>query len=323
MRLSTAILSVSLCLAGCATHQSSSYSLEDQHRAQVQADIEWPERTRAIWSGDPQVSEAFLSTYPHSIYRSTVEDHLKELYANPQDYPQFLLYKQQDTLAGYEEFIMKYPQNSYVAAARNRQGEIAYLQAHETKTAAALQAFLAKYPDHPYASNAREELGITTGSHRSGYARRIGTLIVTAGPLSQRYEALGEVHVNTRGMINFGSILNDSLFRSRFAVAAGGRTANANEQQMNELLKQQVRSQYGERADAVINVTYRIDHDGIVYASGLVVQFIEEKKEEVKTASPPALTLEARLKELKSLREKNLITPEEYYDKRSKLLEGL
>lgn len=147
-------------------------------------------------------------------------------------------------------------------------------------------------------------------------------IIVTTGSLSQRYEALGEVHANTRGMINLGSILNDSLFRSRLAVAAGGQTPTANEEQMNGLLKQQAASQYGSKVKAVINVTYRVEHDGDVYASGLAVQFIEEKKEEPKL-EPAHPSLETRLRELKDLREKNLITPEEYYEKRSDLLKEL
>lgn len=312
-----------LWLSGCASHQPSPYVLEEQRRVQAQADIEWPERTAAIKSGDPKLGEAFLAAYPHSSYRSSVEDHLKELYANPQDYPQFLPYKRLDTLEEYEEFLTKYPQNAYVAKAKNRLGELAFLRAHEAKTAAALQDFLAKYPDHPYASNAREELGMATGSHWSGYARSTRAIIVTAGPLSQRYEALGEVHVNTRGMMNFGAILNDAMFRSRFAVAAGGRTAIANEQQMNDLLKQQASAQYGGKTDAVINATYRADQDGDVYASGLAVQFLEEKKEEAKTTAPPERHLEDRLKELQSLRESKLISENEYYQKRSELLKGL
>ena len=34
-------------------------------------------------------------------------------------------------------------------------------------------------------------------------------VIVTAGPLSQPYATLGEVHVDTRGMVNLGSMMNE------------------------------------------------------------------------------------------------------------------
>jgi hypothetical protein len=107
------------------------------------------------------------------------------------------------------------------------------------------------------------------------------------------------------------------------AVAAGGATPMANERQMNDLLKNQSRQQYGNRADAVINVTYRATHDGKVYASGLAVQFIEQKKAVAETMAAPAPNLESRLQELKTLREKGLITSEEYYEKRSEILKGL
>jgi len=56
-------------------------------------------------------------------------------------------------------------------------------------------------------------------------------------------------------------------------------------------------------------------------ASGLAVRFVEPQPVSVPVAPGP--TLEQKLTELKTLREKNLITPEEYYDKRSELLKGL
>jgi hypothetical protein len=147
------------------------------------------------------------------------------------------------------------------------------------------------------------------------------SILVTAGPLSQPYRALGEVYVNTRGVINLGSILNDTLFRSRFERAVQGPTPTAHIETMNAVLRQEAVRRYGNQVDAVVNVVYRTDPDGDVFASGLAVQFVEEKQE-ADPAPPATPSLEARLDELKQLREKNLITSEEYYEKRSKLLEG-
>lgn len=149
------------------------------------------------------------------------------------------------------------------------------------------------------------------------------TILVTAGPLSQSYEVLGEVHVNTRGMINLGSALNDALFRSPLAVAAGGRTPVAHTEQMNKFLKEKAREQYGGKVDAIINTTYNTDHDGDVFASGLAVHFVEQKPPQMQQAASPERHLEDRLKELKDLREKGLISAEEYNQKRQELLQGL
>jgi len=167
-----------------------------------------------------------------------------------------------------------------------------------------------------------------TPQEQEEYANRMAAfqrhwehVFVTTGPLSQPSEVIGEVHINTLGMMNFGSFLNDALFRSPLAVAAGGRTAVVNEEQMNAFLKEQASRQYGNRVDAIINASYRADHDGNVFASGLAVHFIEPQP--VAAPVAPSPTLEHKLTELKNLREKNLITPDEYYDKRSELLKGL
>lgn len=98
-------------------------------------------------------------------------------------------------------------------------------------------------------------------------------IIVTAGPISQPYEALGEVHVSTVGMVNLGSHMRDALFRSPFSVATAGATPTASIETMHKMLKEQARVQYGSKVDAVINVTYYTEPDGDVFASGLVVHF--------------------------------------------------
>jgi hypothetical protein len=124
-------------------------------------------------------------------------------------------------------------------------------------------------------------------------------------------------------MINFGSTLNDALFHSPLAVAAGGRTSVAHAEQMNKFLKEKARQQYGHKVDAIINAQYNTDQDGDVFASDLAVHFVEQKSSQTQQTAPLERTLEDRLKELKDLREKGLISIEEYSQKRQELLRGL
>jgi hypothetical protein len=120
-------------------------------------------------------------------------------------------------------------------------------------------------------------------------------------------------------MVNLGSILSDALFRSPLQRAVQGPTPTAHTETMNTMLREKAREQYGSQVDAVVNVVYRTDPDGDVFASGLAVHFVEQAP--TPAPAPQTSTLEQKFTELKNLREKNLITPEEYYEKRSKLLE--
>ena len=81
--------------------------------------------------------------------------------------------------------------------------------------------------------------------------------------------------------------------------------------------------QYGSKVDAVINVTYRTEHDGNVFASGLAVHFVEQQSPPPSTAAPLIRSTEERLQELRELRDKGLITPQEYDQKRQDILKGL
>ena len=139
-------------------------------------------------------------------------------------------------------------------------------------------------------------------------------VIVTTGSLSQQYQVLGTVEADTTDIGLSTSALYDVLFRPKIARAIQGSSPKLSTPQMDERLRSAARQKYGSKADAVINVTYRTNYDGDVFASGLAVHFVEP--------APQASILEQKLTELKSLREKNLITPEEYYEKRGKLLEG-
>ena len=147
------------------------------------------------------------------------------------------------------------------------------------------------------------------------------SLVVTTGSLSQSYEALGEVRANTTDVLLSTADLRDALFRSRLSVTVQGKSLKLSYPQMDERLRTKAQAQYGTRVNAVINVTYRTDPDGDVYAFGLAVHFTEPQPTPLAAPVPIGKILEGRLKELRRLREQNLITPEEYDDKRSELLE--
>lgn len=282
--------------------------------------------SRAFNSSDPQIAEQFLAQYPNSIYASNVRDRLDTLKRQQQEASLYAPYQQRDTAVGYREFLAKYPKSAFADNALLRIAELDpdgdFEPYRKRDTVEGYEEFLAtRHTNHKYFVTALERIAALTG--RSTIAKSPGTIIVTAGSISQPYEVLGEVHVNTRGMINFGSTLNDALFRSPLAVAAGGRTPVAHTEQMNKFLKEKAREQYGHKVDAIINTAYKTDHDGDVFASGLAVHFVEQKSSEPPRTAPPERRLEDRLKELRDLREKGLISAEEYYQKRQELLQGL
>ena len=110
-------------------------------------------------------------------------------------------------------------------------------------------------------------------------------IFVTTGPLSQATEALGEVDVDSRGLMDFGAFLTDALFRAPLAVGIQS-SPNASMAKIHELLRKRAWEQYGEAVDAVINVTSRVDPSGIVSASGLAVRLIRNPDGTVNTAMP-------------------------------------
>ncbi len=143
-------------------------------------------------------------------------------------------------------------------------------------------------------------------------------IIVTAGPLNQAYEPLGPVHADSVGVVNVGSILVDSLFRSPVAAAMHA-TPKANVPQMNEWLRNAAVMRYGS-VDAIINVTYQNQPDGDAFADGLAVRFITQQ-----TVQPPPATktMEERLERLKALLDRGLIDRDEYDRKRTEILKEL
>jgi hypothetical protein len=148
-----------------------------------------------------------------------------------------------------------------------------------------------------------------------------GSVIVTSGGITQPYVVLGDVHVDTIGVVNLGSALHDALFKSRFEQAAGGAIPTITPAEAFAALRDKAISQYGSQVDAVVNASYRAEHDGTVYADGLAVRFTPTPAQ---SAEPPLpRSAEARLKELKNLLEQKLISPKEYEHRRAEILKEI
>src|SRR6266404_1279758 len=158
----------------------------------------------------------------------------------------------------------------------------------------------------------------------------VARVIVTTGPISQQYEVLGSVHADTSGMVNIGSVLTDTLFRSRLATQIQA-TPTANNAQMNDLLRRNGIAIYGVKLGAIINVVYRVEPSGDVAADGLAVALSHTDAAPAGNAVPAAARRESnekapvddRLNHLKSLVDQGLIDKEEYKRRRARILEDL
>ncbi len=148
-------------------------------------------------------------------------------------------------------------------------------------------------------------------------------VIVTTGSLTQPYDVLGNVHADTVGMVNLGSVLTDALFRSRLATSIQA-TPTANNEQMNQLLRERAVAAWGSKVSAVINVNYRVEPSGEVAADGLAVTF-RPNADVPRTSDVPSKpdNAEERLERLKFLLQQGLITRDEYARRRAHVLEGL
>jgi hypothetical protein len=155
---------------------------------------------------------------------------------------------------------------------------------------------------------------------QAAYAR----IVVTTGPISQQYAMLGNVHADTRGLVNIGSVLNDALFRSTLAASIQA-TPTANNAQMNQLLRQNAMALYGAKVDAIINVAYRVEPSGDVAADGLAVTFPRVQEGAAPEAHPAraAATVEERLRNLKALLDQGLISKDEYKSRRARVLQNM
>lgn len=144
---------------------------------------------------------------------------------------------------------------------------------------------------------------------------------MTAGQLSQPYKVLGSVHADTVGLVNVGSVVSDALFRGRLAANIQA-TPKASPPRINEMLQARAIKQFGfGEVDAIINVTYRTDPNGDVYADGIAVQFPWQAPSSM--PAPVAQTPGERLQTLKNLLDKGLITHDQYEKKRADILKEL
>jgi hypothetical protein len=147
-------------------------------------------------------------------------------------------------------------------------------------------------------------------------------VFVTAGGISQPFEVLGPVHIDTVGMVNLGSALSDALFKSRLERAVQGATPTIRQDQAFQALKEMAIQQYGASTDAVVNATYRVESNGTVFSDGLAVRFVNQSTA-IAPASATRQTPEERLKQLKSLLDQKLISPKDYERKRAEIIREL
>lgn len=139
-------------------------------------------------------------------------------------------------------------------------------------------------------------------------------VLVTAGDLSQRYEILGDIRVDTTDRGNAGPALRDALLKG--AVLATLRPELKGEQsEMLDALRDAAIARYGSRVDAVINANvFAEDRD--VFARGVAVHFVEP-------SLAPTRTIQSRLDELDRLGASGAITPAEYRARRQAILDEL
>ncbi|NOT56371.1 MAG: hypothetical protein HOP18_17370 [Deltaproteobacteria bacterium] len=238
------------------------------------------------------------------------------------DRPVYGPYRQKDTAEAYKEFIAKYPNNAFIPEAQDRLAELEYAPYRNLNTIAAYQDFLFRYPSHKYAQDALAHLAQLQhpAEPLNPYHPHLSELIVTSGSLSQPYEVLGSIHADTVGVINMGAVFTDALFRSPLERAIQ-RTPTQTTEQMNRMLRDNALQQYGHRVDAIINVTYRTESSGTVYADGLAVHFMPQSP--LPAPAAPVRNAEDRLKEIRKLLDQGLINKEEYERKRSEILKDL
>ena len=108
------------------------------------------------------------------------------------------------------------------------------------------------------------------------------------------------------------------LFRSPLSVAAAGATPDLSREGMNNQLRQTARKKYGNRVDAIVNVTYDTRPDGNTFGSGLAVRFLAPDMDKRQQK-----TVKERMQELQSIYDQSLINDAEFDAKRKDLLYSL
>ena len=80
---------------------------------------------------------------------------------------------------------------------------------------------------------------------------------------------------------------------------------------MNNQLRQAARKKYGNRVDAIVNVTYDTRPDGNTFGSGLAVRFLAPDMDK-----PQQKTVKERMQELQAIYDQGLINDAEFDAKR-------
>jgi hypothetical protein len=145
------------------------------------------------------------------------------------------------------------------------------------------------------------------------FAAKAERIVVSAGPLQQPHELLGNVDF---GKLGFDRTEGGAIAVRGFAFAWARRTfSKATPAEINALLRKRALYQYGERVDALINVGYQSDPANNVFATAVAVHFTE--------GAPQPSSATTRLNELEKLHKSGLIDQREYEQKRAEILRGL
>lgn len=147
--------------------------------------------------------------------------------------------------------------------------------------------------------------------HDNAFVKRAAPIVVTAGPLQRPYRELGTVEIGKSGF----DVTRGYTIDSGVGVAisrAERRFSKATPSEVDALLRVQALRLYGDKVNAVINVTYQSNPSNDVFGTGLAVQF---------TGSTGSV--DARLREIGRLRDEGLIDGKEYDQKRAAILDAL
>src|SRR5713101_1156978 len=136
------------CLAGCV---------------QTTTGLEQRAFNRAM-GGSPEERRAFLTQYPNSPLAQRVRAKDEEVQRAVDDVPVYEPYKKIDTIAAYQEFIARYPRNTYVSKAKDRIADLEFEEYKQRNTIEAYEEFLARYPQHRWRQQAAETLAALRGS---------------------------------------------------------------------------------------------------------------------------------------------------------------
>ena len=140
---------------------------------------------------------------------------------------------------------------------------------------------------------------------------------VTAGDLSEPYEILGEIRVDTTEQ-DGGGVELSALAVSRGGVFVAFRPElKGKPSEMLNALRDAAIARYGARVDAVVNATvFHEDAEG--FARGVAVHFTKRAPEPLRQRS-----ITERLEELDALAARGLVSPDEYKARRKAILGDL